>query len=91
MRMEFVPGDIVWAKIKGYPHWPAKVERVYGVKNQMVEVFWFNNYKRTRMNKGQLLNFLTNFDRFRPDFVNHIGLEPAAKEAILYLGSQMNK
>lgn len=36
-------GDVVWAKIGGYPYWPCKVERIYGVRNQMVEVFWSND------------------------------------------------
>lgn len=89
--MDLMPGDIVWAKIKGYPYWPAKIERIFGAKNQMVEVFWFNNYKRTKMCRASCMSFLSNFDRFRSSFNNYIGLEPAAKEAIIYLGSQMHK
>lgn len=89
--MDIMPGAIVWAKIKGAPFWPAKVERVYGLKNQMVEVYWFNNYKRTKMCRASCVSFLANFDRFRPNFDKHIGLEPAAKEAIIYMGSQMRR
>jgi len=27
--MSFKDGDLVWAKIKGYPYWPAKVSRIH--------------------------------------------------------------
>lgn len=25
VRMSFSPGDLIWAKMRGYPHWPARV------------------------------------------------------------------
>lgn len=43
------------------------------------------------MCRSSCVSFLANFDRFRPNFDKHIGLEPAAKEAIIYMGSQMRR
>jgi hypothetical protein len=28
INMTFQAGDIIWAKMKGYPHWPARVSGV---------------------------------------------------------------
>lgn len=77
-------GDIVWAKLSRAPYWPAKIERVYGIKNQMIEVVWFNEYRRSKIHKGQAEDFLLNFKKHVPKFNDFVGLETAAKEATIY-------
>lgn len=88
--IDFQVNDIVWVKLKGSPFWPAKIERIYGQRNQMLEVFWFNDYRRSKVNKGQAQPFLRNFRKHAKSFNHHIGLEAAAKEAILYGTSTLN-
>ena len=29
LKMSFSPGDLIWAKMKGFPHWPARVSSIY--------------------------------------------------------------
>ena len=29
LKMSFSPGDLIWAKMRGYPHWPARVSSIY--------------------------------------------------------------
>lgn len=86
-KPDFVVGDIVWAKIRGHPFWPAKIENMYGVKNHMCEILWFNDHRRTKVHKATLKFFLPNFDTHKKEFANHIGLETAAKEAVIYATS----
>lgn len=33
LKMSFSQGDLIWAKMRGYPHWPARVSiRYFGIK-----------------------------------------------------------
>lgn len=81
----------MWAKIKGHPYWPAKFERIYGQKNQMVEVYWMNDYRRTKFFRTQLKKFYKHFDEFKENFSKYIGLETAARAAIIYLANRNQK
>lgn len=89
--MDIQMNEVVWAKISGYPEWPAKVDRIYGIRNQMCEIVWFNDYRRTKLHKGQLKNFVSDFENHRSNIPNYIGLEAAIKEALMYLASQLAK
>lgn len=81
----------MWAKIRGSPFWPAKILKIYGVRNQMVEVLWFNDYRKTKIHKAQLNKFHSNFEVHAENFDKHIGLKTAAKEALIFLmGSRSN-
>lgn len=85
--IEFSVGDVVWAKIKGYPHWPAKITAF--TSKLMVEVFWFNDYRRTKIYRTQLSKFIPCFEQFSVHFDNHVGLRTAAKEAMIYYGNSL--
>lgn len=87
-QIEFKIGEIVWAKIKGYAHWPAKIKSF--PSSRMAEVIWFNDYRRTKVYKTQLFKFLINFDDFAKKFDDTIGLKTAAQEALICFGNNLN-
>lgn len=87
-RIDYKINEVVWAKIKGFPHWPAKLKRIDS--NKMVTVVWFNDYRTTKIYKTQLSKFLLNFEQFAHTFEQHIGLKKAAHEALIYFGSTIN-
>lgn len=78
--IDFKIDEIVWAKIKGYPAWPAKV--LSFPSNKMVLVQWFNDYRKTKVYRTQLFKFLINFERFSTNFNRSVGLKTAAREAL---------
>lgn len=47
VKIEFRIGEVVWAKIKGFPAWPAKIKSV--VSSKMILVVWFNDYRVTKV------------------------------------------
>lgn len=87
--VEFQTGEVVWAKIRGYPHWPAKIKSFPSSK--MALVVWFNDYRITKMYRTQLHKFLNNFDNFSKKFDQTIGLKTAAQEALIYYGQNIGK
>lgn len=44
MDLSLVPGQVVWAKLGGFPWWPASVKRV--VSPNLVEVEYFGEFER---------------------------------------------
>lgn len=80
---------MIWAKLKGSPYWPAKIERIYGKSNQMLEIWWFNDYGRSKILESQAQPFLKHYGEHCKLFNQHIGLEAAAKEAVMYGTAQM--
>lgn len=86
--ISFKINEVVWAKIRGFPHWPAKIK---AFSNKMVVVVWFNDYRTTKLYRSQLYKFLPSFDEFAKKFNDHIGLEKAAKEGLIYFGSTLTK
>lgn len=87
--IDFQIGEIIWAKLKGYPHWPAKIKSFPNSK--MAVVVWFNDYRVTKMYKAQLYKFLINFDNFSKKFDQTIGLRTAAQETLIYYGNTISK
>lgn len=80
--LSFRIGEIVWCKVRGSWHWPAKVLSFDG---RRYEVYWFNDYRRSKVFLSQLFKFEQNFRQFSVRFSSVVGLETAAKEALIYL------
>lgn len=82
--MDFQIDEVVWAKLRGFVHWPAKVKAF--CKN-MIIVVWFNDYRTTKLYKSQLSKFLPNFDEYSKKFDKTVGLKTAAQEALIFLSA----
>lgn len=81
----FTVNEVVWGKIRGWAHWPAKIIRI---ENRRYVVEWFNDYRSTSLFKSQIFKFYPNFSLFADKFNSTVGLKDAAHEAMLYLKSQ---
>lgn len=80
-RIPFTVGEVVWEKIRGSPHWPAKIQKI---ENRRFVVEWFNDYRTTRLYRSQIYKFCPNFNVFSDKFDTTIGFKDAAEEALLY-------
>lgn len=87
----YVVGEVVWAKIRGFPAWPARIENIIGGKRLMFRIFWFNDYRNSNVYANQVFKFHSNFEQFSKPFNSHIGLETAAREALMYIASEIKK
>lgn len=83
--LDFKVGDIVWAKLRGSPPWPAKILNIIPSRNSTIEIYWLNDYRTSKVFKTQIFKFHTNFELFSKNAEHRIGLETAIKEALLYL------
>lgn len=83
--IEYTIGEVVWGKIRGSPDWPAKIVNKIDRK---YELLWFNDYRKTMVFYSSLSKFYDNFEKFSKHFETKVGLECAAKEALLYLASK---
>lgn len=86
--IDFSVGEVVWAKIKGYAHWPAKIKSF--PTSRTAEVVWFNDYRTTKIFRTQLFKYLINFEKFSERFNDTVGLKKAAHEGLIYYGQTMN-
>lgn len=80
----FSPNEIVWGKIKGSVHWPAKIDRIINTaRGYMYEIRWYNDHRRTKVGKNQIFKFLPNFESFAVNFDKVVGVKAAALEAMI--------
>lgn len=85
--LEYSINEVVWGKIRGWPHWPARITSIEG---RRFEVQWFNDYRKTKLFRTQLFKFYKHYDEFSKLFDSKIGLETAAKEAVILLAHKAN-
>jgi len=54
---KFTPGDLVFAKVKGYPAWPAKITALSATKKNMYCVFFYGTYEIATLKSEDIWNF----------------------------------
>lgn len=84
----FAIGEIVWGRIKGWPHWPGKVKRI---ESNRFEIIWFNDYRTSKLSKNQIFKFHSNFTEFTQEAHLKVGLSTAVKEALLSIASKTRR
>eukprot|EP00118_Oscarella_pearsei_P011564 m.78312 g.78312 ORF g.78312 m.78312 type:complete len:309 (+) comp36098_c0_seq4:85-1011(+) len=64
--MSFEAGNLIWAKMKGYPHWPARIENAIGdgKKPRKYTVFFFGTHETGFMTGKELFPYEENKERF---------------------------
>ncbi|XDV14311.1 hypothetical protein PO909_014583 [Leuciscus waleckii] len=49
MALDFKPGDLIFAKMKGYPHWPARIDEIpdgaVKLSNIKFPIFFFGTHE----------------------------------------------
>lgn len=74
--------ETVWGKLRGSPHWPAKIIAIEG---RRYEVRWYNDDRTSKLFLSQIFKFRQHFKRFSVKFPTSVGLEDAAKHALIHL------
>lgn len=80
----FSVGTIVWCKIKGFRHWPARIVKLEGKK---ITVFWYNDYRISTVSILQLTPFVKFCKKYSKSAT--ISLSTAIKEALIDIKNQM--
>lgn len=84
VALDYSLNEVVWGKIRGWPHWPARITSIEG---RRFEIQWFNDYRKSKLFRTQLFKFYKNYDEFSKLFEQKVGLETAAKEAVIFLAN----
>ncbi|XP_037116601.1 enolase-phosphatase E1-like isoform X6 [Syngnathus acus] len=59
-KQQFKPGDLVFAKMKGYPHWPARVCKLDEPHKKRLGVFFFGTHQIGHLLPENLIPFSGN-------------------------------
>ena len=72
MAHAFVSGDLVFAKVKGYPAWPARITRQ--INSTKFRVFFYGTFEHADIKKAELWPFnQENKDKFGPPNIKRKG------------------
>ncbi|XP_030644071.1 PC4 and SFRS1 interacting protein 1a [Chanos chanos] len=68
MARDFKPGDLIFAKMKGYPHWPARIDEVPdgAVKPSNIKfpIFFFGTHETAFLGPKDIFPYLPNKEKY---------------------------
>ncbi|XP_043100272.1 PC4 and SFRS1 interacting protein 1a isoform X1 [Puntigrus tetrazona] len=68
MARDFKPGDLIFAKMKGYPHWPARIDEIpYGAvkpSNIKFPIFFFGTHETAFLGPKDIFPYLPNKEKY---------------------------
>lgn len=68
MAQDFKAGDLIFAKMKGYPHWPARIDEIPdgAVKPSNIKfpIFFFGTHETAFLGPKDIFPYLTNKDKY---------------------------
>lgn len=68
MARDWKPGDLIFAKMKGYPHWPARIDEVPdgAVKPSNVKfpIFFFGTHETAFLGPKDIFPYLPNKEKY---------------------------
>ncbi|XP_026870682.2 PC4 and SFRS1 interacting protein 1a isoform X3 [Electrophorus electricus] len=68
MARDYKPGDLIFAKMKGYPHWPARIDEVPdgAVKPSNVKfpIFFFGTHETAFLGPKDIFPYLPNKEKY---------------------------
>lgn len=65
--MSFSPGDLIWAKMRGFRHWPARIDLPAPeekIPPKKFPIFFFGTHETAVMLAKQLFPYETNKEKF---------------------------
>lgn len=65
--MSFSPGDLIWAKMRGYPHWPARIDlpaEGEKIPPKKFAIFFFGTHETAVMQAKDLFPYEKNKEKF---------------------------
>lgn len=80
-KLPYSVDEVVFTKLKGFPHWPSKILRLD--KNKY-EVYWFKDYRTSMVFHTQIFKFLPNYKEFTTKYSKNLKFMTAVKEAIIF-------
>ena len=66
-KESFKPGELIFAKVKGHPHWPCRIDRVDEEKSLKVKryhVFFFGTHETAHLAVHDIWPYEENIERF---------------------------
>lgn len=82
LMQTFKKYDLVWARVRGFCHWPGVIEDL--LQNGKYRIHFFGDYSRADVTRKNIVNYFEGFNDFSCNF-GRVHLQKAVKEASFFM------